>query len=305
MLRKLKSTSSNIHRQFNLCLICFFSQELHYIRCVLPNSNRKKGTFEDQLVLNQLNTSSVVAYAEFMKYPARVDLKTVSNFCGSLRNSYPHICKNKDLIATCLFSFGIQQKDFKVGKEFVFIRIKQDEFDQIFKAADTLNNVKKYLLRSYWRTYIIVARLITLQKSNRQMDTATVQLIEPSTSKSSAPGESKGTDKLDKSKTSTSQRNERKVAQFSKSRKSTRQSKRKEDIDEIKSKRTKIDKESSGIRYKNVMHIPQFDPRENSMRCKLEGCNGKTHFYCKTCKIHLCIVKTRNCYEEYHNKKAK
>lgn len=67
-------------------------------------------------------------------------------------------------------------------------------------------------------------------------------------------------------------------------------------------KRAKSDDEP---RYKNVDHIVFVDPREHAMRCKLLGCDGKTHFYCKTCDKHLCILKDRNCFAKYHTKPTK
>lgn len=88
----------------------------------------------------------------------------------------------------------------------------------------------------------------------------------------------------------------------SKAKKITRKTKRNlQNVDKPIPKRAKIDEQCiENIRYKNVMHMPQFDARENAMRCKFEGCTGKTHFYCKSCKVHLCIVKKRNCFEAYH-----
>lgn len=73
------------------------STESQYIRCVAPNLNNEKGIFNEQLVINQLNNSSTVAYAEFMAYTSRVSIQTIIDFCsfnplnGNKKNE-PSLC---------------------------------------------------------------------------------------------------------------------------------------------------------------------------------------------------------------------
>ncbi|CAK9827646.1 hypothetical protein ANTRET_LOCUS5324 [Anthophora retusa] len=54
--------------------------------------------------------------------------------------------------------------------------------------------------------------------------------------------------------------------------------------------------------YDNVDHMPQIDNKKEATRCKLPLCKGRTHFYCDKCRVHLCLVKKRNCFERFHRK---
>lgn len=47
------------------------------------------------------------------------------------------------------------------------------------------------------------------------------------------------------------------------------------------------------IRLDGIGHFPDFDdkPTHSQTRCKFPNCAGKTHIFCKKCKIHLCIQK--------------
>ncbi|CAK9827654.1 PiggyBac transposable element-derived protein 2 [Anthophora retusa] len=56
------------------------------------------------------------------------------------------------------------------------------------------------------------------------------------------------------------------------------------------------------IQYDNVDHMPQIDDKTEATRCKLPLCKGRTHFYCDKCRVHLCLVKERNCFERFHRK---
>lgn len=58
-----------------------------------------------------------------------------------------------------------------------------------------------------------------------------------------------------------------------------------------------IKRPDEDIRYDNVDHFPNTCDRE---RCKL--CQKKTIFICTKCKMHLCIVKERNCFYTFHKK---
>lgn len=54
------------------------------------------------------------------------------------------------------------------------------------------------------------------------------------------------------------------------------------------------------VRYDNFDHLPtvQNDP----VRCKLEGCSGRTKFACMKCNVALCLQKDRNCFLCFHKK---
>lgn len=63
--------------------------------------------------------------------------------------------------------------------------------------------------------------------------------------------------------------------------------------------------------YKSVevrpKHSIRFDVRNHlpvitatSVRCKNENCRQKTNVFCDKCKVHLCIVSSRNCFTKFH-----
>lgn len=56
------------------------------------------------------------------------------------------------------------------------------------------------------------------------------------------------------------------------------------------------------VRFDDIGHMPAHDQKSEPTRCKLLNCKGRTFFLCKKCKVHLCINKVRNCFEEFHTK---
>lgn len=52
-------------------------------------------------------------------------------------------------------------------------------------------------------------------------------------------------------------------------------------------------------RLDSVAHFPDWDTNVEASRCK--RCKtGKTHVICSKCQVHLCFVRTRNCFKLYH-----
>lgn len=51
-------------------------------------------------------------------------------------------------------------------------------------------------------------------------------------------------------------------------------------------------------RFDQISHLPALDSK--GVRCKLEGCALRSVYYCKKCKVHLCI-KQNNCFYKFHN----
>lgn len=52
------------------------------------------------------------------------------------------------------------------------------------------------------------------------------------------------------------------------------------------------------VRFDQKKHFPIFSRKIS--RCKNEDCDKKTHIFCSKCKVHLCIVKNRNCFLKFH-----
>lgn len=55
------------------------------------------------------------------------------------------------------------------------------------------------------------------------------------------------------------------------------------------------------IRLDKFDHVAEHDRKTHPTRCKKEKCSGRTFFYCKKCKVHLCITKKSNCFSEFHS----
>lgn len=55
-------------------------------------------------------------------------------------------------------------------------------------------------------------------------------------------------------------------------------------------------------RSKTLGHLPRLADVANAARCRLEGCNMKTTFFCIKCKLFFCITKERQCFEKAHTK---
>ncbi|XP_031358741.1 piggyBac transposable element-derived protein 3-like isoform X1 [Photinus pyralis] len=54
-------------------------------------------------------------------------------------------------------------------------------------------------------------------------------------------------------------------------------------------------------RFDKYDHLPQYDDKKEASRCKNQDCKSRTHIYCQKCKVHLCILKGRNCFSKFHS----
>lgn len=52
----------------------------------------------------------------------------------------------------------------------------------------------------------------------------------------------------------------------------------------------------NSIRFDECSHFPLITATQ--VRCK--NCNQKTYILCQKCKVHLCIVRNRNCFTDFH-----
>lgn len=55
-------------------------------------------------------------------------------------------------------------------------------------------------------------------------------------------------------------------------------------------------------RAKTLGHFPRLTDAPNAARCRLEGCNKKTKFFCTKCHLFFCVTKDRRCFENAHTK---
>lgn len=75
--------------------------------------------------MKQLNTSSTVSYANFVRfgYPNRVTFQAISDACKSIENNLKNICKNpSEFYTKVILSIGFKFNDFQLGKDVIFFR---------------------------------------------------------------------------------------------------------------------------------------------------------------------------------------
>jgi hypothetical protein len=53
------------------------------------------------------------------------------------------------------------------------------------------------------------------------------------------------------------------------------------------------------IRYDGQNHMPEFVATKGRT-CKVQGCQKRSVFWCKKCRVYLCIKKGQNCFEDFH-----
>lgn len=58
-------------------------------------------------------------------------------------------------------------------------------------------------------------------------------------------------------------------------------------------------------RVDQLGHFPVLERVTNPVRCKKEGCHHKTFVSCSKCKVHLCLIKDRNCFMKFHHSQQK
>lgn len=99
-------------------------QDVHFIRCILPNYEKRIGDFSEKLILEQLKTSSVVSYAKFVRfgYPKRIPIQKMIEICKSIEEKFKKMYTQKYFYRKVLLTLGFKIKDFKMGNDEIFFR---------------------------------------------------------------------------------------------------------------------------------------------------------------------------------------
>jgi len=58
----------------------------------------------------------------------------------------------------------------------------------------------------------------------------------------------------------------------------------------------------TSVQHDSINHLPNYDARKESTRCKNTGCKGRTHVYCDKCNVYLCFSSKSNCFSVFHVK---
>lgn len=171
LMDKLKNTviienmffSRILNNRLIYLLLCF--KNPHFIRCIQPNDEKQNGTFNEELVLRQLNTSSITSYAQFMcfGYPKRIASEKLIKKCEPIEKRFKCM-QRPTLYSKILLSRGFKQTDFRIGKEMFFFRstkfnlLEKLLHDLELTPEDTLQQIKRALIRSTWRCAIFLGR---------------------------------------------------------------------------------------------------------------------------------------------------
>lgn len=123
-------------------------------------------TFDDNFVLQQLNSSSLISYAKFIRYgfPKSLTLQNLIDLCHPLENDLRNIQINRKVFYTkCLLSLGFTSKDFNVGNDRIFFRMNKFHLLDCLKDStkNTLDVMKKAILRWEWRYAILCIRFMS------------------------------------------------------------------------------------------------------------------------------------------------
>lgn len=120
---------------------------MHFICCVLPNNEKQNEKFDDELVLKQLKTSSVISYAKFIRfgYAEHVTLQKIIDECKYVEKKLDKWSNNQfNFYSKVLLSIGFRLKDFKMGNDSVFFRSNKFYLlDNFFSETRTALNSKE------------------------------------------------------------------------------------------------------------------------------------------------------------------
>lgn len=332
--------------------------------------------FEEKLVLDQMKTNSTAAFAEFMRFKVRLNLKDFMKIYEPLRKSYPNIYKDENNFMTaCLSSAGLNRNQYKIGKEYIFLRITEPKVLECAMKKDDEVAQKMarivavfYFVKSYWKRLAFVCGLYLYAKRGRSFtinpqqteivhsnqsagpsqstdqqfetnssqgrsDENTVQITPKRLrssryeithhrrSQSSDQSASTNTESETNGKRGRSKENlvERTPKRARSSRYTIEHHRRSQSADQstssnvesepnrkrVKAKQISLGRKSKRARSSSseIKHLPDIDSKENASRCKNPPCKFKTHMFCNDCKKHLCLMKGRNCYKDFHLKK--
>lgn len=278
-------------------------QSTQFIRCVKPNDTKSPRNFDKVLMLQQLKSANINAYAEFMQigYPTRISFdslkKTYEQFTSDsiLERDFTAM---KHFYTKLLLGIGFQLNDFKFGEKLVFFRAKDSALindlmespaNSIFKMNCFIAKMAILRFRSTVFGIIFCKRCVRLSKKKHSIhvlptcSSTKVESIAPEP-QPSVKRAAKGARILD-SEMNTRSKNQQKNKENSGT-----------PVPRAKSEK----RPKNSMRYDGKGHLPIFDKNSYASRCKNEDCKFKTNMECIKCKVHLCCTRERNCFTEFH-----
>lgn len=120
-------------------------QNVHFIRCIRPNSEKRYENFNDELVLQQLKTSSIISHAEFIRfgYSMRIDVRKIIEACKPIEKKLMKVCVNQSKLCLYVMLYlGFKLNEFKMGKDVIFCRSNKFHLVEQFLSSLHASNLE-------------------------------------------------------------------------------------------------------------------------------------------------------------------
>lgn len=140
---------------------------MYFIRCIIPNNDKRNAKFDEELILSQLKTSCTISYAEFIRfgYTKRFDFKDLVIKCEPLKQEFIKYCYDRmHFYSKVLLSIGFKLEDFKMGTEAICFRSNKFQLMEDFLSdatAASFEKIKRGFRTSKWRCVIIAIRFLS------------------------------------------------------------------------------------------------------------------------------------------------
>lgn len=124
--------------------------------------------FDNVLVMQQLKSANLIAYAEFMQlgYPLHVSFDSLSyKYKQYIPNTVMDFNEMKQFYTKLMLSIGFKLRDFTFGENLIFFRAKSSKLiDQLMSSSsESIKIMKRYTARSKIR--VVALCLIFLRGS--------------------------------------------------------------------------------------------------------------------------------------------
>ena len=169
-------TVAQKHRE-SLALLMqqLYSTQPHFVRCIIPNEEKKAGVICDKLVLDQLQCNGVLEGIRICRlgYPHRLNFSEFCRLYDILSSNNVHVpamslsaAQAKDQCRHLLDEFGLQEGvEYKMGNSKVFLKA-----GEIGKLDDVRDKKLSQVLRSFQALYRYVLAKRQRTKKTRMQD---------------------------------------------------------------------------------------------------------------------------------------
>lgn len=107
-----------------ILFISFWLQQPHFICCVKPNNKQLPDVFEDDLVVNQLTSSGIMAYNQLMQfaYPLKINIADLYDHLEIALETRHTSMEKSVCCLILLLGSGFKSEDIRIGQTEIHIR---------------------------------------------------------------------------------------------------------------------------------------------------------------------------------------